>query len=133
MSTGHITDLDSRAADPHAGGSSWLAVSRGLDALMERLAADEFVDEGPCGDVTEAVVSAPFLAPRAAKLCQQRMEMMERARDLRRRVSVAAGNPDEVQEFAMELSDLAREEADYRVRARDLVWDSVTQDIGGER
>lgn len=132
MSTAYIPDLGSTASGPQEGGTSWLAVSRGLDALMERLSADEFVDEGPCGDVTEAVVAAPFLAPRAAKLCQQRIEMMEHARDLRRRLAASAGDSDDVSHFADELSDLTREEAGYRVRARDLVWDSVTQDIGGE-
>jgi hypothetical protein len=132
MSTTYMSDLGSIASDPQGGGSWWLAVGRGLDALMDRLSRDELVDEGPRGDVTEAVWTAPFLAPRASKLHRQRQALTERARSLRRRLAVSAGDPSEVRFYAEELAELAREEDQYRRRSRDLVWDSVTQDIGGE-
>ncbi|MBI1349504.1 MAG: hypothetical protein GC156_00125 [Actinomycetales bacterium] len=132
MSTTYIPDLGRVASDTRGGGTWWLAASRALDALMDRLRRDELVDDGPSGDFAEAVWAAPDLAPRADRLRRDRAELMDRARRLRQRLSSVAGDPGAVEELAGELSDLARDESRYRHRSIDLVWESVNRDIGGE-
>ena len=132
MSTTYVSELSQVAADTRGGGSWWLAVSRALDALTDRLRRDELVDDGPSGDFAAAVWAAPNLAPKASRLSRDRVALLDRVRQLRQRLSSVAGDPAQVDDVARELGEVARQEERYRRLSNELVWDSVSRDIGGE-
>lgn len=132
MSTVYATDLTTVASDPRAAATWWLAAARALDGLLDRLARDASVDDGPNGAIRQALWSAPHLSSHAQQLQREREALRDRARTLRRRLSRLAGDPTAVDQVAHELASMAVEESRYSRRSRELMWDSVARDIGGE-
>lgn len=132
MSTTYHSTLASLAESPVASGVWWSAVARSLDELAERLELDAAVDSGPGGALEQAVTDEPTLANRANSAAAQRMALQVRVFELRRLVSSAAGDPDLVEKVATELASISETEVKYQRKVRAVVWDSLTQDIGGE-
>ena len=120
------------AEDTRGDGTWWLAVSRALDGLLDRLTRDAANDDGPSGAVADTLWTAPHLASAAARIRQERESLRDRVRLLRRRVSALAGDPTAVDQVAHELVAVAAEESKYTRRSRELAWDAVSRDIGGE-
>jgi hypothetical protein len=132
MSTTYIPGIAELAEDSRGNGAWWLAVTRALDDLLDRLMHDAATEDGPSGTVAEALWTAPHLASAAARVRREREALRDRVRLLRRRVSAVAGDPTAVEQVAHELAAVAAEDAAYSRRSRELVWDSVSRDIGGE-
>lgn len=132
MSTTYAPGIAELAEDNRGDGTWWLAVSRALDSLLDRLTRDAAREDGPAGTVAETLWAAPHLASAAARVQHEREALRERVRILRRRVSALAGDPTAVDQVAHELAAVAAEDARYARRSRELVWDSVSRDIGGE-
>ena len=132
MSTTYVPEIADLASDTRGDGTWWLAVCRALDSLTDRLTRDAATDDGPKGLVADALWTAPHLANAAARVRREREALRERVRLLRRRVSRVAGDPTAVDQVAYELAEVAAEEARYARRSREILWDSVTRDIGGE-
>lgn len=132
MATTYVPGIAELAEDSRGDGTWWLGVSRALDGLLDRLTRDAAQEDGPSGTVAEALWTAPHLASAADRLRHEREALRERVRLLRRRVSALAGDPTAVEQVAHELAAVAAEDAKYARRSRELVWDSVSRDIGGE-
>lgn len=132
MSTVYATDLTTVSSEPRAAATWWLAAARALDDLLDRLSRDAYVDDGPDGALRQALWTAPHLSSHAQRLQREREALRERARQLRRRVSRLAGDPTAVDQVAHELASVAVEESRYARHSRELMWDSVARDIGGE-
>ena len=132
MSTTYVPEIADLADDTRGDGSWWLAVCRALDHLHDRLSRDAVTEDGPHGTVADALWTAPHLANAAARMRRDREALRERVRLLRRRVSAVAGDPTAVEQVAHELAAVAAADAAYSRRSRELMWDSVSRDIGGE-
>lgn len=132
MSTTYAPGIAELAEDTRGDGTWWLAVSRALDGLIERLTRDAARDDGPAGAVAETLWTAPHLASIADRVRRERESLRDRAYILRRRVSILAGDSTAVDQVAHELVAVAAHEARYRRHSRELAWDAVGRDLGGE-
>ena len=132
MSTTYLPGIAELAEDTRGDGTWWLAVSRALDGLIEHLTQDAARDDGPTGAVAETLWTAPHLASIAARVRRERESLRDRACILRRRVSLLAGDPTAVDQVAHELAVVAAQESRYHRRSRELAWDAVSRDVGGE-
>ena len=132
MSTTYAPGIAELAEDTRGDGTWWLAVSRRLHGPIERLTRDAARDDGPIGTVAETPWTAPHLASIADRVRRERESLRDRACILRRRVSILAGDPTAVDQVAHELSVVAAQESRYTGRSRELAWEAVSRDIGGE-
>ena len=132
MSTTYYSSLAALAETHMATGVWWSAVARALDDLAQRLEDEAAVDAGPDGALRRAVNDEPTLANRADSANAERMALQVRVRQLRLVVTESAGDPDQVANVATELRSLADGEERYQRKVREVVWDSLTRDIGGE-
>lgn len=132
MTATYHSSLTTLAESPVASGVWWSAVAKSLDELAERLELDAAVDAGPDGALNRAVADEPTLANRANSANAQRMALQVRVFELRRLVSQSAGDPDLVEQVARDLASISEAEVAYQRKVRAVVWDSLTQDIGGE-
>ena len=132
MSTTYYSSLAALAETHMATGVWWSAVARALDDLAQRLEDEAAVDAGPDGALRRAVNDEPTLANRADSANAERVALQVRVRHLRLVVTESAGDPDQVAYVAAELRLLADGEERYQRTVREVVWDSLTRDIGGE-
>ena len=132
MSTTYYSSLAALAETHMATGVWWSAVARALDDLAQRLEDEAAVDAGPDGALRRAVNDEPTLANRADSANAERVALQVRVRHLRLVVTESAGDPDQVAYVAAELRSLADGEERYQRKVREVVWDSLTRDIGGE-
>jgi len=132
MTATYHSTLATLAQTPAASGVWWSSVARALDELAERLDADAVVDDGPDGALQRAVNEEPTLINRANSANAERMAVQVRVFELRRFVAEHAGDPDKVEHVAGELASISEAEVHYQRKVRAVVWDSLTQDIGGE-
>ena len=132
MSTAYYSSLTTLADSPAATGVWWSSVARALDDLAARLETDAAVDAGPDGALEKAVREEPTLANRANSANAERMALQVRVFELRKFVTEHAGDPEHVAHVAAQLAALCETEVKYQRKVRAVVWDSLTQDIGGE-
>ena len=132
MSATYYSTLSTLAESPAASGVWWSSVARALDELMEKLEQDAAVDAGPDGSLEKAVREEPTLANRANSANAERMALQVRVFELRQFVSANAGDAEHVDYVAAELAKVSETEVKYQQKVRAVVWDSLTQDIGGE-
>lgn len=132
MSTTYYSSLSTLADEPVASGVWWSSVARALDELAERLDQEAAIDGGPDGALEKAVREEPTLANRANSANAERMALQVRVFELRQFVTANAGDPDQVAYVAQELAKVSETEVKYVHKVRAVVWDSLTQDIGGE-
>lgn len=132
MSTTYYSTLTTLAESPAASGVWWSSVARALDELMEKLEQEAAIDAGPDGALEKAVREEPTLSARANSANAERMALQVRVFELRQFVSANAGEAEHVEYVAAELAKVSETEVKYRQKVRAVVWDSLTQDIGGE-
>lgn len=131
MSITYTTPLATLAEESRTGACWWVSVARALDEFLDRLTAEGAVDDGPSGAFGQAVSREPGLANVARRVSAERAALISRARRLRQRVAIVAGDHVRASDVSAELSALARREERYLVKSRSVFWDSFNRDIGG--